>query len=393
MSNKVALLIVFLLKKKIPYAHLYLTEFFSHPLYNMGVDSRIAALNIDKLPKPRALDLYSGAGGAGFGLLQGGFKTVVGVDIKPQPRYEHAKGMHFVQGDVTKISPKVLRKFDFVWASPPCQFASGIVTQTQRQQFQNKWQKEGRHINLIPKTRQLLRGGGVPSIIENVVGAKPHMRDPIRLCGTMFPKHNLRVFRMRLFEGVGLKHKLKQPTSHCNKQGFSLGDRAPKDVIIQPRTEKLRAGAVPQMPKGFKAKPVEFPSRKGERIDHIYIPLTDERMQQTRRMFNRNYCRSVKEAMRAAGDLIPMTKSEQLADKIRYEDEVKGLREREKRVNPSGKSAIQMFPIYGDGKRRGSTQEWRAALNIPWMERHELRESIPPAYSEYLANQVLSMNA
>jgi DNA (cytosine-5)-methyltransferase 1 len=351
--------------------------------------TREALQNIDKLPRPRALDLYSGAGGAGFGLLQAGFKTVVGVDIKPQPRYTHARGMHFLQGDATKVPPSFINKFDFVWASPPCQFASGIVTKAQREQFQEKWQKEGRHINLINKTRKVLQAAARPYIIENVVGAKAHLRDPIRLCGTMFPEKDLRVFRMRLFEAGGLPVKLKQPMNACSKVGYALGDRAPKDVIIRPRTEKLRAGATPRMPKGFEAKPVEFPSRNGERIDHIYIPLTEQRKHQVRNMFDRTYCRSVKEAMRASGDLIPMTENEKQADLKRYDEEIKGLRAREKRVNPTGAPAKEMFPVYGDGKRRGTTEEWRAALGIPWMERGELRESIPPAYSEYLGRQVL----
>jgi DNA (cytosine-5)-methyltransferase 1 len=345
---------------------------------------------INALPRPRALDLYSGCGGAGFGLLQAGFKTVFGVDIKKQPRYTHAKGMHFMQGDATKIPASFINKFDFVWASPPCQFASGIVTKTQREQFEKKWQEEGRHINLIPITRHILRAGSRPYIIENVVGAKEHMHVSVRLCGTMFPEKDLRVFRMRLFEEGGLRFRLKQPMKTCSKAGYSLGDRSPKDLIIRPRNEKLRAGASPSMPDGFEAKPVEYKSRNGDRVDHLYVPITEERIQQVRVMFSRNYCRSVREALRASGDLIPMSKKEKEVDMIRYQEEKSGLRKREKRSNPTGGPVKEMFPVYGDGKRRGTTAEWQAALGIHWTEnRAELRESIPPAYSEYLGRQVL----
>lgn len=117
------------------------------------------------MPRPRLLDLFCGAGGAGMGYHRAGF-DVVGVDIKPQPRYP----FEFHQADAMTFP---LDGFDAVHASPPCQAHSTLRHRTRRE-----------YPNLIPETRERLVSSGLPYVIENVESAP--LRNPLTLCGTEF---------------------------------------------------------------------------------------------------------------------------------------------------------------------------------------------------------------
>lgn len=132
--------------------------------------------------KPRLLDLFCCAGGAGMGYSLAGFE-VVGVDIAPQPRYPFA----FIQADVTTLDQRFLRFFDAIHASPPCQRYSDLAKRNGNADA---------HPDLVEPVRRMLHASGAPYIIENVDGAP--LVDPVMLCGTMFP--GLRVLRHRLFE-------------------------------------------------------------------------------------------------------------------------------------------------------------------------------------------------
>jgi C-5 cytosine-specific DNA methylase len=154
---------------------------------------------LSQMRKPRLLDLFCCAGGAGVGYSRAGFE-VVGVDIKPQPSYP----LPFIQADALTLDPKFIALFDAVHASPPCQAYSDLA---KRNGNADEWPR------LIEPVREMFIRCGLPYVIENVSGAP--LLHPVVLCGTMFPA--LRVLRHRLFEAnfqiVPPSHK-KHPRCH-----------------------------------------------------------------------------------------------------------------------------------------------------------------------------------
>lgn len=151
-------------------------------------------LNVqDGSSKPKLLDLFCGAGGAGKGYMEAGF-DVTGVDIEPQPDYPGT----FIQSDALTYLAAHGHEYDAIHASPPCQ-ASSMLT---------KGTNKGRiYVNLIPATRELLAKFDKPTVIENVQGSD--LRRDLTLCGEMF---GLGVIRHRYFElgrwaAIPLDHK------------------------------------------------------------------------------------------------------------------------------------------------------------------------------------------
>lgn len=130
---------------------------------------------------PRLLDLYSCAGGAAMGYHRAGWEVTC-VDIEPQPN----NPFRFVQADALEFLRDSWRSFDAVHTSPPCQASTALTKGTNR----------GRqYLDLIPATRAALAEIPLPSVIENVQGAK--VRRNLTLCGEMF---GLEVLRHRYFE-------------------------------------------------------------------------------------------------------------------------------------------------------------------------------------------------
>lgn len=139
----------------------------------------------------RAIDLFCGAGGSSMGLKQAGFDYILGVDIEIQNEYPFS----FMVQDVLAISPGAFKRFDFIWASPPCQ-AWSVASQPAKARGKE-------YPELIDKTRQLLLKTGKPFVLENVYQAP--IRKDLILDGTMF---DLGVIRKRAFEIHGFEISL-----------------------------------------------------------------------------------------------------------------------------------------------------------------------------------------
>jgi DNA (cytosine-5)-methyltransferase 1 len=177
--------------------------------------------------KPRLLDLFCGAGGAGMGYHRAGFE-VVGVDINSQPNYP----FEFHQADAL-IWP--LEGFDAIHASPPCQAFSDLRHRT-----------DGEYPDLVAATRERLLLTGVPYVIENVEGAP--LINPVRLCGSAFGlgANGRQLRRHRLFES-----NVPIMVPSCQHRGQPVG--------------VYGTGGGGQMTRGYKGTPEEY--REAMEID------------------------------------------------------------------------------------------------------------------------------
>lgn len=135
--------------------------------------------------KPKLLELFAGAQGAGVGFARAGFK-VTAVDIEPHAK--HPEIHEFITRDALKVlaDTTYLKRFAVITAGPPCQFYTTLSNRARLE-----WP------DLIGRVRVALRAWGGVYVIENVPGAARWMVDPITLHGGMF---DLGVSRPRLFE-------------------------------------------------------------------------------------------------------------------------------------------------------------------------------------------------
>lgn len=134
------------------------------------------------MKRPKLLDTFCKAGGAGMGYYRAGF-DIVSVDIEPQPNYP----FEFIQADAIEYIKENGHLYDITHASPPCQKYTPSTAQFR--------QKGKEYPDLVNSTRQALESTNKPYIIENVPGAP--IRNDIVLTGESF---GLKVIRKRHFE-------------------------------------------------------------------------------------------------------------------------------------------------------------------------------------------------
>ncbi|MFD4538694.1 DNA methylase [Streptomyces bauhiniae] len=141
--------------------------------------------------RPRLLDLFSCAGGAGKGYERAGFE-VDGCDLAPRPNYpfpyHHGDALEYLAALITTGE---IRRYAFVHASPPCQDKCSLTVGTNRSQG---WGSI--HEDLVAPTRTLLDATRLPYVIEQPNG-RAEIRKDLTLCGEMF---GLGVIRHRNFE-------------------------------------------------------------------------------------------------------------------------------------------------------------------------------------------------
>ena len=106
----------------------------------------------------RLLDLFCGEGLAAWGYWNSGrFSEIVGVDNNHE--LQRCYSFDFIHGDCMKLDYDFLMSFDFIHASPPCQYYSKITPDRTK------------HPRLIPGVKLMLHSSGVPHVIENVEGS------------------------------------------------------------------------------------------------------------------------------------------------------------------------------------------------------------------------------
>ena len=287
---------------------------------------------------PPLLDLFCGAGGAAMGYYMAGFEDITGVDIVPQPHYP----FKFVQADALEYLAAHGHEFGIIHASPPCQGYSIM--------HNLPWLRGRDYPLLILPTLEILEGVGSPYILENVMGARHGSKTLAKrglldhglqagwLCGAMF---GLPFYRHRLFAA----NWLWLAPGHPRHKG---------KVTVGPSGQK-----------------------KGRGISERIVAR-----------------------LRGDGDCDPNYR-EMHPNPVNtaWRETHDGGQPRRHAIYPDGtKQAVGRGALRNgaqvDGAGIGHSKGWRLAaeaMGIDWMNRGELTQAVPPAYTEFLGAEVLRL--
>ncbi|MFJ3248345.1 DNA methylase [Streptomyces sp. NPDC086782] len=157
----------------------------------------------------RIADLYSCAGGAGWGYFSTGRLAPEGYDIVDRPNYPYP----FNQADAIETLRRIIAGdivVDAVHASPPCQAKCTLTKGTNKRLEKN-------YDDYYDETRELMEATGLPGVIEN-----PSARPDVVLCGEMF---GLGVIRHRKFELVNWTTEKPKHIKHRGRvRGYRHGE-------------------------------------------------------------------------------------------------------------------------------------------------------------------------
>lgn len=169
----------------------------------------------------KMLDLFCGGGLAGAGYWQSGcFSQIVGVDNDPAMKRVYP--FDFICQDVYSLTYEFLLQFDFIHASPPCQFYSAMTP---------SWARD-RHIRSIPGTHLMLKASGLPHVIENVPGSGHDLRPNLIMSGqdVSLPIDRPRLFHISEINSCDLSNLRNAIDDHMS---MSAGSNINLDGISQ----------------------------------------------------------------------------------------------------------------------------------------------------------------
>lgn len=289
--------------------------------------------------RPKALDLFCGAGGMSVGLERAGFE-VTAVDIRPLAK--HHRGGVFVQADALTFP---LEGFDFIHASPPCQAHSALRALHPGREYPDH----------IAEVRERLQASGARWSVENVPGAPLGGAFLVVLCGTMFglvtPDGSAEIRRHRLFELSFCPARRPPPCRHG-------GGRAD----------------------GAQGRLFEVDGAERDVLTVVGTGLDNNRERHARRALS---------VTGHTAEISPTNWGERKVLTVTGHTPVDNTRPGRRRAMSVTGETPQTNAVRNQERTTFSAGDARAAMGIDWMSMKYLSQAIPPAYGEWIGRQAM----